>query len=57
MDNDSDATVLLDLDGLAVVRVKGRALTRPRGLPRGERGLHLVWHKRRWYCARSGRRS
>ncbi|MEW2051943.1 transposase [Streptomyces sp. NPDC005476] len=77
---DNDTTLLLDLDGLAVVRVerledgtrrvhlvtadeharacrqcgtfssriKGSAVTRPRDLPHGERGLELVWH--RWYC-------
>ncbi|MCC9708303.1 transposase family protein [Streptomyces sp. MNU76] len=79
---DNDTTLLLDLDGLAVVRVeqmengirrvhlvttdeqaracpecgvfatraKGSAITRPRDLPFGERGLELVWRKRRWYC-------
>ncbi|WP_197092023.1 ISL3 family transposase [Streptacidiphilus albus] len=31
-------------------RVKGSAITRPRDLPIGERGLELVWRKRRWYC-------
>ena len=83
MDNNTDATLLLDLDGLAVARVerledgtrrvhlvttdhsaracpacgvlatkvKGPAVTRPRDLPCGERDLHLVWHKQRWYCA------
>ena len=78
----NDMTLLLDLDGLAVVRVerladgsrrvhlvtaeegaracpacgvlssrvKGPAISRPRDLPHGERGLELVWRKRRWYC-------
>ena len=82
LDNNTDATLLLDLDGLAVARVerledgtrrvhlvttdhsaracpacgvlatkvKGPAVTRPRDLPCGERDLHLVWHKQRWYC-------
>ncbi|MFE3329948.1 transposase family protein [Streptomyces sp. NPDC059176] len=31
-------------------RVKGSAVTRPRGLPYGEHGLELRWHKRLWYC-------
>jgi hypothetical protein len=36
--------------GVFATRVKGSALTRPRDLPCGQRGLQLVWHKRRWYC-------
>jgi hypothetical protein len=83
---ENDTTLLLDLDGLAVVRVerledgtrrvylatadeqaracpacgvfatrvKGWAVTRPRDLPCGERGLELVWRKRRWYCTQPG---
>ena len=79
---DNGTTLLLDLDGLAVVRVErladgarrvhlvtaeegaracpacgvlssrinGSAISRPRDLPHGERGLELVWRKRRWYC-------
>ncbi|MGW1956914.1 transposase family protein [Streptomyces sp. NPDC001920] len=31
-------------------KVKGTARTRPRDLPYGERGLVLLWHKRRWWC-------
>ncbi|WP_222127769.1 transposase family protein [Streptomyces sp. SLBN-31] len=76
----NEATLLLDLDGVSVIRVerledgtrrvhpataeeaaracpecgafarkaKGTTRTRPRGLPYGERGLVLLWHKRRW---------
>jgi transposase len=36
--------------GVFATRVKGRALTRPRDLPYGERGLEFLWHKRRWWC-------
>jgi transposase len=78
----NDTTLLLDLDGVSVIRVerledgtrrvhlataeetaracpecgafarkvKGTARTRPRDLPYGERGLVLLWHKRRWWC-------
>ncbi|MGW0703820.1 ISL3 family transposase [Streptomyces sp. NPDC002867] len=78
----NEATLLLGLDGVSVVRVerledgtrrvhlataeetaracpecgafawkvKGTARTRPRDLPQGERGLVLLWHKRRWWC-------
>ncbi|MFG3408493.1 ISL3 family transposase [Streptomyces sp. NPDC048142] len=31
-------------------KVKGTARTRPRDRPYGERGLVLLWHKRRWWC-------
>lgn len=46
--------MLLDLDGLAVVRVKGSATTRPRDLPYGGSGLELRWHQRRWWCRGPG---
>jgi len=78
----NDTTLLLDLDGVSVMRVerledgtrrvhlatadetaracpacgvfssrvKGPAITRPRDLPYGERGLEFWWHKRRWLC-------
>ncbi|MEU2159332.1 ISL3 family transposase [Streptomyces sp. NPDC019396] len=78
----NDTTLLLNLDGVSVIRVerledgtrrvhlatteeaaracpecgafawkvKGTARTRPRDLPYGERGLVLLWHKRRWWC-------
>jgi hypothetical protein len=36
--------------GVFATRVKSRAVTRPRDLPCGERGLEPVWRKRRWYC-------
>jgi transposase len=36
--------------GVVSTRVKGSAVTRPRDLPYGERGLVLVWRERRWYC-------
>ena len=36
--------------GVFATRIKGRALTRPRDLPYGERGLEFFWHKRRWWC-------
>lgn len=36
--------------GVFASRVKGRAITRPRDLPYGERGLEFFWHKRRWWC-------
>jgi transposase len=29
---------------------KGWATTRPRDLPYGQRPVHLIWRKRRWYC-------
>ncbi|MFF4139702.1 RtcB family protein [Streptomyces mirabilis] len=38
------------LCGVFATRIKGRALTRPRDLPYGERGLEFFWHKRRWWC-------
>jgi transposase len=78
----NDTTLLLDLDGVSVIRVelledgtrrvhlataeeaaracpecgafawkvKGTARTCPRDLPYGERGLVLLWRKRRWWC-------
>lgn len=33
--------------------VKGYVTTAPRDLPFGERGLRMVWHKRRWRCVES----
>jgi transposase len=36
--------------GVFATRIKGPALTRPRDLPYGERGLEFFWHKRRWWC-------
>jgi hypothetical protein len=36
--------------GVFSTRIKGPAVTRPRNLPYGERGLDFVWHKRRWWC-------
>ncbi|MGW2939340.1 ISL3 family transposase [Streptomyces sp. NPDC001156] len=36
--------------GVFATRSKGRALTRPRDLPYGERGMEFFWHKRRWWC-------
>ncbi|MER6076657.1 helix-turn-helix domain-containing protein [Streptomyces sp. NPDC001817] len=36
--------------GVFATRSKGRALTRPRDLPYGERALEFFWHKRRWWC-------
>jgi transposase len=36
--------------GVFATRIKGPALTRPRDLPYGERGLDFIWHKRRWWC-------
>jgi transposase len=36
--------------GVVPWQVKGSAITRPRDLPIGERGLEPVWRKRRWYC-------
>jgi transposase len=36
--------------GVFATRVKGSAVTRPRDLPYGERGLEFRWHKRRWFC-------
>ncbi|MFI1569177.1 ISL3 family transposase [Streptomyces sp. NPDC020490] len=36
--------------GVFATRVKGSAVTRPRDLPYGERGLEFRWHKRRWLC-------
>ncbi|MET7382772.1 transposase family protein [Streptomyces sp. NPDC005526] len=33
--------------GVFATRVKGAAVTRPRDLPYGERGLEFFWHKRR----------
>lgn len=36
--------------GVFATRVKGFAVTRPRDLPYGERGLEFRRHKRRWWC-------
>ena len=40
--------------GVFAGRVKGRARTRPRDLPYGERELEFDWHKRRWWCDEAG---
>ncbi|MFF4575052.1 transposase [Streptomyces sp. NPDC001410] len=37
-------------EGARACQPKGTAVTRPRDLPYGERGLEFRWHKRRWYC-------
>jgi transposase len=36
--------------GVVSTSVKQRVATTPRDLPYGERGISLVWHKRRWRC-------
>lgn len=37
--------------GVVSSSVKQYVTTTPRDLPYGERGISLVWHKRRWRCA------
>ncbi|MBP2056148.1 transposase [Streptomyces griseochromogenes] len=36
--------------GVFASQVKGPAVTRPRDIPYGERGLESFWHKRCWWC-------
>src|SRR5262249_50308030 len=37
--------------GVVSTAVKEYVMSRPRDLPYGERGISLVWHRRRWRCA------
>jgi len=37
--------------GVVSTAVKEYVTSRPRDLPYGERGISLVWHKRRWRCS------
>jgi transposase len=37
--------------GVVSMSVKEYVITTPRDLPYGERGISVVWHKRRWRCA------
>lgn len=37
--------------GVVSSSVKEYVVTRPRDIPYGERGISVLWHKRRWRCA------
>lgn len=39
--------------GVVSMSVKEYVVTAPRDIPYGERGISLVWHKRRWRCVES----